>query len=121
MTLPVIVQEIADVIGREAALYLVGHYLRWDGRGQRGKAASFYVPQKLMADHRLVQLLGWDKAAVLAEGFGGEIIHLSSCRGIVQRWRDNEIRRLAASGVANDNIADWFGITARHVRSIRAA
>lgn len=120
MTLPAIVQDIADVIGRDAALYLVGHHLRWDGRGQRGKAGSLYVPHKLTANHRLVLLLGLKTATALVAGFGGEIIHLSSCKGIVQRFRDDEIRRLAADG-ANDNaLADWFGVTRRHVRNIRA-
>lgn len=122
MTLPLIVQEIADAIGREAALYLVGHHLRWDGRGQRGKAGNLYVPQTLTPNHRLVALLGWTSATALVAGFGGEIIHLSSCRGVVQRFRESEIRRLASAGIANDNeLADWFGITKRHVRNIKAA
>lgn len=114
-------REIAWIIGRERALYLAGQVLKWERGGHYGKTASLYVPKRLAPDHRLVQILGWDDAAALVYEFAGLILPISSCRGVVQRWRDNEIRRLSAEGLSARELVPLFGVTLRHVRTIKAA
>lgn len=114
-------REIAWIVGREKALYLAGHVLKWGQGGHRGKSAWLYIPKRLKPDHRLVQILGWDDAAALVYEFAGLALPISSCRGVVQRWRDSEVRRLAAAGLTAQSIAPIMGISDRYVRAIRAA
>ena len=119
--LPETVREIAAVIGRERALYLVGQVLKWERGGHYGKSAYLYVPRKLKPSHRLEKILGRVDAAALVDEFGGLILHISSCKGVVTRSRDREIRRMAAAGASNDDVVTIHGITKRHVLAIKAA
>jgi hypothetical protein len=57
----------------------------------------------------------------LVDAFGGEILPISSCAGVVQRWRNEEIRRLAADGWSTMAIAALIGVTDRTVRLAKAA
>lgn len=119
--LPADVREIAWIIGREKALYLAGHVLKWGQGGHRGKSACLYIPKRLKPNHRLVQILGWNDAAALCFEFAGLILQISSCSAVIQRWRNDEIRRLAAAGLTAQSIAPIMGISDRYVRAIRAA
>lgn len=119
--LPETVRLIAEVIGREQALYLAGHVVRWDRSGHYGKSSYLYVPRRLTADHRLVHILGWESARRLAAAIGGETLPVAPCKSVFQRFRDAEVRRMASAGASNDNIANIFGLTVRHVRGIKAA
>lgn len=61
-------EEIAEVIGREAALLLIGQAPRWprkDRHGRRvpGEWVALYVPANLPPDHFLVRTLGWKAAS----------------------------------------------------------
>lgn len=122
--LPEAVREIAAVIGRQRALFLVGQLLNWDNPDPwRGKTVWLYVPtpKRLKPAHKLVAILGWDDAEALARELGGMALQLHSCNGILQRFRDNELRALASQGAATDTLAETFGITPRYVRTICAA
>ena len=80
--LPSSVQPIAAVIGRRAALYLIGQ-LPVAVRGKSGKQSrrvQLYVPKTLDEDHRLVQILGPQKAAALVAEFGGEMLYPANWR-----------------------------------------
>lgn len=114
-------REIAWIIGREKALFLAGHVLKWGRCGHYGKSACLYIPKRLTPDHRLVQLLGWDDAAALVYEFAGLILQISSCRGVYQRWRDNEARRFAREGAQTRDIQEIFGVSERYARTIKAA
>lgn len=67
-----------------------------------------------------MQLLGWDDSAALVYEFAGLILQISSCRGVVQRWRDSEVRRLAVGGLTTQSIAPIVGVSDRYVRAIKA-
>lgn len=114
-------REIAWIIGREKALYLAGHVLKWNRGGHYGKTAYLYVPKRLPPNHRLVELLGWSDAAALVYEFAGIALPISSCRGVYQAWRDSELRRLAASGLPTRELVEIFRVSDSHVRAIRAA
>lgn len=120
MRLPGVVQEIADVIGRERALYLVGQLPRcYAGTaGHKSWRVIMYVPKTLKADHQLVHLLGWHDARRLVDAFGGEILQPPTCAEIYRKFRDASIIRMARSGMKSTAIADLMEVSERHVRNL---
>lgn len=114
-------REIAWIVGREKALFLAGQVLKWDRGGHYGKSASLYIPKRLNPNHRLVELLGWDDAAALVYEFAGIILPISSCRGVYQRWRDSEVRRMATAGLVTSEIAVIVGVSDSYVCALKAA
>ncbi|WP_231753098.1 hypothetical protein, partial [Burkholderia sp. TSV86] len=119
MRLPRSVQEIADVIGCERALYLIGQLPRCITRDRRYPNATashvvLYVPTaaRLPLDHDLVRILGWSDAVKLCRVFGGEILQPASCAEIYRRYRDAEIIRMKSAGVRTQYIASVFGVSA---------
>lgn len=123
--LPGVVQDIADVIGRERALYLIGQLPRVVVRDVRYPAAEreqvvLYVPRVLRPDHRLVAILGWDDAERLARVFGGELLKPGNCAQLYRAHRDQAIMRLLAEGVPQPMLCEWFEVSPRHVRYMAA-
>jgi hypothetical protein len=125
MKLPNSVQEIAEVIGRERALFLVGQLPRCYARDPRWPGAKsehviLYVPTvaRLKPDHELVRILGWNDAVKLAQAFGGEILKPGNCSGIYRDFRDQNIIRIVREGTPVVMVASWFGVTDRHVRKL---
>jgi len=116
--LPKATQEIAEVIGRERALYLVGALPRAYLGPANGSRVNLYVPATLKPSHPLVALLGWCDAMKLVAHFGGEILYPSKCDEIIRMHRDVSIRRLHAEGMSSSELAEWFSLDARHVRRI---
>lgn len=114
-TLPPSVAQIAEVIGRSRALYLIGCI---PPTGRRSWRVCFYVPKVTRPDHWLVALLGWHDAAKLTSHFGGEILHTSNCRFMVKRFRDAEIRRMRRAGMQIDEIAQAVGLSVGRVQDI---
>lgn len=125
MRLPNSVQEIADVIGRERALYLIGQLPRCYA-GAPGKQSSrviMYVPtaQRLPADHDLVRILGWNEAVKLCQHFGGEILQPANCAEIYRRYRDAQVVRMLRDGMSTAQIATIVQVSERQVRMVRAS
>lgn len=120
MRLPESVQEIADVIGRETALYLIGQLPTCyaGAEGKRSTRVILYVPKRLKPTHPLVQILGWHTALQLVEGFGGEILQPANCQEVYRRFRDDEARRLAAAGLSSAQLAEVLAVSERHIRNI---
>lgn len=123
MNLPDSVKEIADVIGREQALYLIGQLPRCyspDARYPAARKATviMYVPKRLEPGHDLVRILGWKDASRLAREFAGMLIHPASCADIMRQHRDRNISRLASEGVSTAMLADWFDVDVTHVRRV---
>ena len=121
--LPSSVQEIADVIGRESALLLVGQLPRCTQRDQRyPKAVSsrviMYVPKRLEPGHRLVQILGYVTALSLVHHFGGEVLYPANCADVYRRFRDREALRMIREGMTAKAVADVLGVSDRHVRNL---
>lgn len=114
--LPESVAEIAEVIGRDAAIYLIGQI---GPSGSRPWRVCFYVPKvrRLTADHQLVEILGWHTAKRLCRHFGGEILQPSNCAFIGRRERDRRIHHFRAQGMSSREITEqlnWEGMIVSH-------
>lgn len=126
MRLPKSVQEIADVIGVEQALFLVGQLPRCVIRDKRYPNAKtthviLYVPTaaRLAPDHQLVRLLGWRDAVKLCQHFGGEILHPANCADIYRKFRDRSIVRMVrADGMDPALVAELMEVSRRHVSNL---
>lgn len=109
LPLPRSVQQVANVIGREAALSLVGALPRcWAGvEGKKGERVICYVPRRenLHANHRLVRILGWETALTLCDEFGSMILQLATCAEILRAHRVQSIRELHRLAVPLEEIA----------------
>lgn len=129
MRLPESVQEIAEVIGRERALYLVGQLPRRYAPGNGAKSADregvtnkgawrvvMYVPMRLRADDVLVRVIGWHDALKLVNHFRGCVLQPANCSEIVRRWRQASIVRLDAQGLKTNEIAELVQLSPRAVR-----
>lgn len=118
MKLPTTVQEIADVIGRERALFLIGQ-LPCCRVKDGSRRVILYVPKVLRLDHPLVNILGFRDAERLVLAFGGEILCPPLMRERVYRpFRDAAIIRIHAEGVTIGMLAEWFEMTERRVRQV---
>lgn len=123
--LPPSVEDIAEVIGRQQALYLIGQLPRVYTPDPRSPdvmktTVIMYVPQRLTPQDRLVSILGWDDAEKLVRSFRGMLIHPATCAEVYRAFRDENIARLNSEKVPNKMIAEWFGVTERHVRNVVA-
>lgn len=107
--LPSSVQEIADVIGRQNALTLVGRVNN-----------SFYVPkpEKIVEEHWIAQTIGLEAALILSNEFRGLILKVANCRSIYRVFRNRTFCRLWDEGWSKSEIAQCFRITERHVNNI---
>lgn len=122
MQLPGTVQELADVMGRDVALFLVGQLPRCVA-GQEGKRSSrviMYVPtiRRLRVKHELVRILGWEKAKRLCHHFGGEILQPANCAEVYRKFRDESIVLLARRGMTPRELAEIMAVSVRHIRSL---
>jgi hypothetical protein len=126
MRLPKSVQEIADVIGNELALFLVGQLPRCVIRDKRYPNAKtthviLYVPTagRLAPDHQLVRLLGWHQAVRLCQHFGGEILHPANCADVYRQFRDRSIVRMVRTdGMDPALVAEFMDVSRRHVSNL---
>lgn len=117
MELPASAQELADVIGRDRALYLIGQLPR---SGSRTWRCNLYVPKTINPDHKLVQLIGWSDACKLVREFGGMILQPANCEFLHRQFRNAEVRRMRDRGDTIAVIADAVALTQRQVRNILA-
>lgn len=121
--LPDSVQEIADVIGRREALFLIGKLPRcYSGSdGHKSTRVIMYVPKSLKANHPLVEILGWASANKLVRAFGGEILQPGNCYDVYRRFRDQSILTMIADGEKTASVAELMGVSERHVRNLLRA
>lgn len=123
MRLPASVQEIADVIGRERALFLVGQLPRCYQSRKDSKSAGWhvimYVPKALKPDHLLVQILGWHDAMKIVDGFGGEILHPANCTEVYRAFRDKSAMAMVEAGMTPREASEALGVSDRHVRNLK--
>lgn len=115
MQLPGVAQEIADVIGRDVALRLIGQLPR---SGSRKWRVNLYVPKRVYPDHQLVRAIGWQAANALCKEFGGMILQPSNCSFLHREFRNREVRRMHGEGATLAQIADAVGLTQRQIRNI---
>ena len=114
--LPRSVREIAEVIGVEPALYLVGQLPRCYSK--KSCHVIMYVPKSLKPDHPLVITLGWHDAQRLVDVFGGEILQPASCADIYRQFRDRSILLMVDEGMKPADVAEMMEVSDRHVRNL---
>ena len=114
--LPPSIAEIAEVIGRDRALYLIGQLPQRGGRSWR---SYFYVPQRIKSpDHWMVELIGQRDADLMVAAFGGLILQVANGRAIYRRYRDEQIRQSIEEGVSAEHLAEIFDLSTYRVREI---
>lgn len=121
--LPPAAQDIADVLGRERALFLIGQLptclVKDSGKSATAKRVILYVPKRLKPDHRLVRILGWNDAERLVQAFGGEILCPPTLVNVLYiPFRDKAIVQMAANGISVQVLAEWFGLSDRRVSQL---
>ena len=116
--LPESVQEIADVIGREKALSLIGSLPQ---AGSRSWRVCLYVPKRLPStDHPLVRTLGWRDANRLVWAFSGMILQPSNCRFLVREARYRVVWQMSRDGHSLADIAQGVELSPARVREVLA-
>lgn len=115
--LPPSAQEIAEVIGREKTLRLIGSLPRTMTRPWR---VCFYVPKVMPLDHWLVVLLGVRDAERMRYEFGGMILQPSSCSHLWRMHRNRGVHTMAAQGYTQAQLAECFELSDKHIRAILA-
>lgn len=118
MKLPQNIQAVAEVIGREKALYLVGQLPRTRQVKQDSRVRwriYLYVPKRLTADCNLVQILGWSDALKMSRMFGGEILQLESCKQLATDFLHLSIRAQHHAGASIQVLSTSFGMTTKSI------
>lgn len=117
--LPESVAEIAEVIGRDQALHLIGSLPQ---SGSRAWRVCVYIPKRLPSvDHPLVRILGYHDAQRMVRAFSGMILQPSNCRFLARAFRDRRIREMADEGLSIKEISFAVDLSAYRVREILAA
>jgi hypothetical protein len=123
MRLPRSVQEIADVIGRERALYLIGQLPRCvaGAPGKQSSRVMLYVPtvSRLTLQHELVRILGYKDAVKMCRHFGGEILQPANCSEIYRNYRDRMIDSYLQERVSVAHISAIFCVSRETVNAVR--
>ena len=109
--LPRRIAELADVIGIAAALKLVE--LR--GGGQ------LYVPMPkyLKPNHWLLAEIGHEALVKLSQYYGGEMLEIDRCQGIVTKLKHQAIMTALDDGQSVWSQAQAHNMTCRGIRKIR--
>jgi len=114
-------KSIAEVIGRDQALYLVSQCRRYKTENRVGRGQLLlYVPKlkKLTAEHNLVRALGYDDAHKLSTVFGGELLVLSHCNQMILSTRNEGIKNMMRNGFSITELVEFFNVTERIVLKI---
>ncbi|BBF76071.1 hypothetical protein [Acinetobacter ursingii] len=112
-------RSIAEVIGRQKALYLVSQCPRYKVEKRTGVGQLLlYVPQvsRLKVDHKLVGMVGYQDALQLCKVFGGELLVLSQCKHILLKNRNQGIKSMLEQGFTINDVAKFFGLHPRTVK-----
>lgn len=115
--LPESIHEIASVIGRDRALYLVGALAP---SGKRKWRRILYVPHphNLKMSSKIVRILGYDDAVRLSSAFAGLSLQPANGNSLSRALRDHRICDMARGGVSTADIAALFVLAPRTVRGI---
>lgn len=116
MELPRTVQEIADVIGRERALFLIGQLPKLWVQSQQYHKVILYVPKRLKPSDPLVKILGWNEASKMVQHFGGEMLHPANCEYIYRHFIHRSIKRMHSDGMDAKAIAELLDVSERTVK-----
>jgi hypothetical protein len=114
MRIPQNVRSVAEVIGMDAAVRLIG--ASYPNR-------QLYIPARQQPGHRLASVLQPAELSALQRTFGGELLSYPSARGLKRRIKAQRkaqaIRSDIADGIPIKSIADKHGVSEQYVRRIR--
>lgn len=119
--LPESLQNIADIIGRDRALFLIGQLPRTKQIKRDGRTRwriYVYFPLCLTTNCKLVQILGWDDALKLNNVFRGETLCLPSCHEMAIKFLHESIRNRYLIGVSIEILCITFAMTRRSITKI---
>lgn len=111
--------SIAEIIGKQQALFLVSQYPRYKSKKRNGEGQLLlYVPKesRLGFDHKLIDILGYTDTVKLCKEFGGELLVLSQCKHILIKSRNAGIKSMFEQGYRIDEIAQYFNLSTRTVQ-----
>lgn len=120
MKLPKSVQPIADVIGIEQTLRLIGQLPTCRVRDNRYPNAVsnriiLIVPRTLRADDKLVRMIGWHDAKKLVYHFAGEYLYPANCTEIYRDFLKQSARHMQCQGMKPTEIAEAMQIPYRTI------
>jgi hypothetical protein len=119
--LPDSVTQIANLIGRDKALYLIGKLSKLS---KRPREVSLYIPKKLKSHHKLVDIIGYEDTHKLVNAYGGEILCIASCHSLVRHYRNEYLKHLKlispekASQIDIASLSNVFGISKKQARNL---
>ena len=124
--LPQSVQEIADVIGRQAALELVGQLGTYEVRDKRypnsiTNRKVLFVPASLKPDDRIIGMIGYVNAVKLVRAFGGSFLFPAPCAEIYRNFINETVLRLHREGMKAAEISESIDISLRRVYRVLEA
>lgn len=102
--------ELTERLGYGPAIELV--------RGWGGRRLT--VPASMPETHPIALTIGLGPAERLAQWYGGSVLELPVERNALLDMRNARIRQEIEAGEATRAVARRYGLTARHVRHIRA-
>lgn len=106
--LPTEVGLIAEIIGRERALFLAGKTERiW-----------LTIPVRPSPNHKLVQILGMDDALKLSKAYPGWVIKMPGCWCVERDFRHKAMNFLYGQGFTLEAIAEIFSVSRRTVLNV---
>jgi hypothetical protein len=112
---------IANVIGRDKALYLIGKLSKLS---KRPREVSLYIPKRLKAHHKLVEIIGYEDSQKLIKAYGGEILCIASCLSLVRHYRNEYLKHLKlispekASQIDIESLSKVFGVSKKQARNL---
>lgn len=113
-------KSVAEVIGRQNALFLVSQCPRYKVSKRPGQGlVMLYVPQvRNIFNHPLATAVGFDTAYQLSKHFGGELLTFSQCKHIILKHRNQGILQMLQQGYSRDEVAEIFGLTVRAISGV---
>ena len=109
LSLPANLQDVADVIGTDAALAIALH--------AHNRTRCVAVPKRAKPDHWLLRLIGAERFAKLQRVFGGDRFFPSRAK-IARLQRDAEIVHAFEAGESIDALAKRHGLKSEMVKLI---
>ena len=115
--LPEMVEDIASVIGRHAAVRLVEAAKR---NGRRWWRGHVYVPQRVHEAHPLTGMIGLEAARALARTHSRMVIEIPQCRDLVEAFDAHLARQWHDDGLPIADIAETLSRSKRAVTAMVA-
>lgn len=105
-TYPLIVQDIANIIGLADTIKLLHHYI----------GTRMYVPRKFRSEHILHKLIGEVSASLLIDTYGGDTLEIPKCNSALRSVRNAQIIN---SNQSESQLSREWNLTVRQISFIK--